>query len=207
MTPETKILITMTALIATAAGCSDRAAPGPHGDPTIAAAAASPVERGRYLVTAMGCNDCHTPWKMGATGPEPDMTRALSGHPADVVLPPPPAPSGPWIGAFSATNTAWSGPWGVSYTANLTPDRETGLGTWSQQMFIDTIRNGRHMGIGRPLLPPMPAAMYAKLTDDDLGAMFAYLHSVPALSNRVPQPQPPAAPPPPAPAPAQVSRN
>ena len=55
------------------------------------------VERGAYMVTIMGCNDCHTPWKMGAQGPEPDMSRALTGHPQDMVLPPPPPASGPWI--------------------------------------------------------------------------------------------------------------
>ncbi len=81
----------------------------------------------------MGCGDCHTPWKMGANGPEPDMTRMLSGHPESMVLPPAPAPSGPWMASLAATMTAWSGPWGVSYTANLTPDPETGLGKWTEQ--------------------------------------------------------------------------
>ena len=73
-----------------------------------AAAAAQPgkaalVERGKYLVNTSGCHDCHTPWKMGANGPEPDMTRALSGHPESFALPPAPPPSGPWIGAVAAT--------------------------------------------------------------------------------------------------------
>src|SRR5262249_2124190 len=84
-----------------------------------AKAANPPVPRGKYLVTGGGCNDCHTPWKMGENGPEPDMTRFLSGHPADMTLPPPPQPSGPWIVSAAATFTAWSGPWGTSYTANL----------------------------------------------------------------------------------------
>src|SRR3712207_4565126 len=61
------------------------------GDPAL-------VERGRYLVSAMGCHDCHTPWKPGPRGPEPDMSRALIGHPSDVVMPPPPKlPEGPWL--------------------------------------------------------------------------------------------------------------
>src|SRR5215467_13088374 len=72
---------------------------------------AARVERGAYLVKTMGCNDCHTPLKMGPKGPEPDMTRALTGHPAEVVMPPPPPASGPWVGHMSATNTAWAGPW------------------------------------------------------------------------------------------------
>src|SRR5437868_1692667 len=76
------------------------------------------VERGAHLVRTMGCNDCHTPWQMGPKGPEPDMARALTGHPAEMVMPPPPPAAGPWIGHIGATNTAWAGPWGVSFTAN-----------------------------------------------------------------------------------------
>lgn len=157
-----------------------------------------PVARGHYLVTVAGCHDCHTPLAMGPSGPAPDLTRALSGHPAALVMPPAPAlPEGPWLVTVAATNTAWAGPWGVSFTANLTPDRETGLGTWTEQNFLDTIRNGRHLGAGRPLLPPMPAAVYAQMTDDDLRAMFAYLKTIPAIANRVPAPL--------APTPAKVS--
>jgi mono/diheme cytochrome c family protein len=152
-----------------------------------------PVERGKYLVTAAGCNDCHTPLIMGPNGPERDPTRTLAGHPEHVVMPPAPAPTGPWIITAGATMTAWSGPWGVSYTANLTPDPETGLGAWTTQTFIDTIRNGRHMGKGRPLLPPMPADMIRNYTDEDLSAIFAYLQSIPPVVNHVPEPIPPAA--------------
>ena len=150
------------------------------------------LARGKYLVTTSGCNDCHTPWKMGANGPEPDMSRMLSGHPQDMKLPPAPKPVGPWIVSAAATNTAWSGPWGVSYTANLTPDRETGLGKWTQRNFTETIRTGRHMGRGRVILPPMPIPMYKHFTDADLEAIFAYLQSIPAIANRVPDPLPPA---------------
>ncbi|HVE48983.1 MAG TPA: diheme cytochrome c-553, partial [Casimicrobiaceae bacterium] len=133
------------------------------------------LARGKYLVTVAGCNDCHTPWKMGAKGPEPDMTRMLSGHSESDKLPPPPKPEGPWIVSAAATNTAWSGPWGVSFTANLTPDAETGLGKWTQRNFTDTIRTGRHMGRGRQILPPMPIPMYKNFTDGDLEAIFSYL--------------------------------
>jgi hypothetical protein len=148
------------------------------------------LSRGKYLVTTSGCNDCHTPWKMGANGPEPDMSRMLSGHPADMKLPPAPKPAGPWIVSAAATNTAWSGPWGVSYTANLTPDKETGLGKWTQRNFTETIRTGRHMGRGRPILPPMPIPMYKHFTDADLEAIFAYLQSIPPIRNQVPEPIP-----------------
>jgi len=154
--------------------------------------AQSPVERGKYLVTAMGCNDCHTPWKMGPQGPAPDMSRMLSGHPADEQLGPPPAIAGGWMVGGSASMTAWSGPWGISYSANLTPDEATGLGAWNADMFIQTLRNGKHMGTGRALLPPMPWMWTKTLTDDDLKAVFAYLQSIPAISNQVPDPVPPA---------------
>ena len=146
------------------------------------------VERGAYIVRSFGCNDCHTPWIVGPRGPEPDMSRALTGHPADVILPPPPLPPGPWIAMSAATNTAFAGPWGVSFSAKLTPDPETGLGAWTGEMFIQAIRTGRHEGKGRPILPPMPAAMIRNMTDEDLLSIFAYLQSLEPVRNRVPQP-------------------
>lgn len=159
-------------------------------------AAASKLAHGEYLVTIAGCNDCHTPLKMGPDGPERDMTRMLSGHPDSLVMPPPPVlPDGPWEAVASATFTAWSGPWGVSYTANLTPDAETGLGKWTLQNFRDTLRTGRRMGRGREILPPMPIPMYQHLTDADIDAIFTYLQTIPAVTNRVPEPLPPPEPP------------
>ena len=155
-------------------------------------ATADKVARGKYLVSTSGCHDCHTPWKMGERGPEPDMSRALSGHPQDMALPPPPKAEGPWIMSAAATNTAWAGPWGISFTANLTPDPETGLGKWTQRNFTETIRTGRHMGRGRQILPPMPIPVYRNFTDADLEAIFGYLQSLPAIRNRVPEPLPPA---------------
>jgi mono/diheme cytochrome c family protein len=146
------------------------------------------IARGKYLVTAMGCHDCHTPAKMGANGPEPDMSHALGGHPAGLTVPPPPGPSGPWIGSVTGTFTAWSGPWGVSYTANLTPDKATGLGEWTEQQFVDTIRTGRRQGRGREILPPMPWPAFKNLNDADLKAIFAYLRTVTPIENKVPEP-------------------
>ena len=148
----------------------------------------SKVERGAYLVKIMACNDCHTPWKMGPQGPEPDMTRMLSGHPQDMVMPAVTRQKGPWEWAGAGTNTAFSGAWGVSFTANLTPDPETGLGKWTDETFIRALRTGRHEGQGRPILPPMPYPMYRNATDEDLRAVFAFLQSIPAIRNRVPQP-------------------
>lgn len=150
------------------------------------------VKRGEYLVLTSGCHDCHTPLKPGPNGPEPDLSRMLSGHPEDLKMPPPPRPVGPWIVAGAGTLSAWAGPWGVSYAANLTPDPETGLGRWTEATFIQALRTGRHLGRGRPILPPMPWMYVGKMVDEDLRALFAYLQTVPPIRNRVPDPQPPA---------------
>ena len=149
------------------------------------------VKRGEYLVRYGGCNDCHTPLKFGPNGPEPDMSRQLSGHPEDTKLPPPDLKPGPWFAA-TAGMTAWTGPWGISYAANLTPDSNTGMGIWTEDMFLKAMRTGKHMGAGREILPPMPWQSLGSLTDDDLKAVFAYLKSIPAIKNRVPDPLPPA---------------
>ncbi len=161
-----------------------------------AGAGESRVARGKYLVSAMSCNDCHTPLKMGPNGPERDFTRLLSGHPESMVMPPAPKlPPGPWIGAIGATMTAWAGPWGVSFPANLTPDKETGIGTWDEATFLKVVRTGRHLGRGREILPPMSGVIPAiqGLTEEDAGAVFAYLQSIPPIRNRVPDPVPPEA--------------
>ncbi|MFO7608209.1 MAG: diheme cytochrome c-553 [Candidatus Krumholzibacteriia bacterium] len=160
------------------------------GQPAARPADAAKVARGEYLTRIMACNDCHTPFKLGAHGPEPDMSRMLSGHPQDLVLSSgPDLGRGPWVWAGAGTNTAFAGPWGVSFAANLTPDPETGLmAAWSERTFIQAMRTGRHEGQGRPILPPMPWPMYGGATDEDLAAIFAYLQTVPAICNRVPQP-------------------
>jgi len=150
--------------------------------------AAARVARGKYLVAFGTCTDCHTPHKLGAHGPEPDAARFLSGHPEAAKLPPPPAlPAGPWV-AVTVGDTAWSGPWGISYAANLTPDAETGLGIWTEEMFMKTMRTGKHMSAGRNLLPPMPWQGLAALNDEDLKSIYAYLRTIPAVRNRVPEP-------------------
>ena len=149
------------------------------------------VIRGRYLVTLGGCNDCHTPKNMTPQGPTPDMSRELAGFPADKKLPEVPKDViGParWGGLASDDLTAWVGPWGISFAANLTPDEETGLGSWSLETFKLAMRTGRHKGDGRPILPPMPWYGLAPMTDDDLAAIFAYLKSIPAVKNKVPEP-------------------
>lgn len=154
------------------------------------------VERGEYLVHFGGCNHCHTPMVMGKNGPELDMTRRLAGHPHDIVMPEPPKMHGPWGWSAAATNTAFAGPWGVSYAKNLTPDPVSGLGIWTEDMFVKTMRTGRHMGISRPILPPMPWENLNALNDKDLKAIYAYLQSIKPIRNEVPDPV--IAPPPPA---------
>ena len=154
--------------------------------------AQTPVERGKYLVTVMDCHGCHTPFKMG----QPDMTRMLMGHPQDITIAAAPAvpAGGVWAMIVNESNTAWAGPWGVSFTANLTPDRATGMGSWTEEMFVNAIRKGKHLGAagGRDILPPMPWESYGALTDPDLKAIFAYLKTIPAVANRVPNPIRPA---------------
>jgi mono/diheme cytochrome c family protein len=151
------------------------------------------VKRGRYLLEITDCRTCHTPMKLGANGPEPDLSRNLAGHPQELRMPPAPAMQAPWGWSGALTNTAFAGPWGVSFAANLTADKETGLGNWREQDFIRTLRSGRHAGAGRPILPPMPWPAYKHMTDADLKALFAYLKTVPPIRNKVPEPLPPAA--------------
>src|SRR5205085_8707461 len=110
---------------------------------------AARVKRGEYLVNFGGCNECHTPWVFNKElgHPVPDMTRMLSGHPAGG---PDPASSynetGHDIGIIGPDFTSFRLPFGVVYTMNLTPDKDTGLGTWTEAMFLSTMRNGRHLG-------------------------------------------------------------
>lgn len=178
-----------------AAGCNTQEKANASEQQTKTIATASPVERGKYLVTAVaGCNDCHTPFKMGEHGPEPDMEHMLSGHPAQFKLTPTDVPKGDahkWVMTAAATGTAFAGPWGISFAMNLTPDSVTGIGTWTEDMFIKTIRTGKHWGTSRPIMPPMPAASFAHMTDDDLKAIYAYLRTVPSVHNQVPDYIPP----------------
>ena len=153
----------------------------------------SPVERGSYLVTVGGCHDCHSPKVYTSGEPEPDKSRLLSGHPASEAVPAVPAGIfGPkqW-GALTENHfTAWAGPWGISFATNLTP-HATGLASWTPETFIQAMRTGKHAGVGRPILTPMPWPNYGQMRDEDLRALFAYLKSLPPISNSVPQPIPP----------------
>ncbi len=145
------------------------------------------VKRGGYLVSIMGCNDCHTPKKMGPNGPEFDTDRALSGHPADMpVARYDTGTAKNWI-LFNQMLTNYVGPWGISYSANLTPD-STGIGSWTEAQFFKAIREGKYKGLDntRPLLPPMPWQEFRNANDEDLKAIFAYLKSIKPIRNVVP---------------------
>lgn len=151
------------------------------------------VKRGAYLVATSGCNDCHTPKKMTEQGPVPDMSRMLSGHPADMPLAPyDKTLIGPWI-YFSSDLTAAVGPWGTSFSANLTPS-ESGIGNWTEEQFMNALTKGQFMGMEntRPIMPPMPWQEIKNMTTDDLKSIFAYLKTIPAVDNVVPAYIPPA---------------
>ena len=151
------------------------------------------VKRGEYLVTIMGCNDCHSPKKMGPNGPEIIPELILSGYPSErpvVKFSDPMIKQG--FGMFYPDLTAAAGPWGVSFAGNLTPD-PTGIGTWTEEQFRRALTEGKFKGIegSRMLLPPMPWEGFTVLTDEDVSAIFAYLKSMKPVSNVVPQPIPP----------------
>ena len=145
-----------------------------------ASTAKDQVKRGEYLSIVGGCNDCHSPKLMTPKGPEPDPAKLLSGHPAGATVPAIPGGMfgpGQWAALTNEHFTAWAGPWGISFAANLTPDA-TGMGAWTEAQFIASMRTGKHLGVGRPILPPMPIASLAAMTEPDLKALFTYLKSL-----------------------------
>jgi hypothetical protein len=145
------------------------------------------IARGKYLVTVAGCNDCHSPKIFTPHGVGIDTTRMLSGHPQAEKLAPI-LKTQDWM-LFNNGLTAFVGPWGLSYAANLTPD-DTGIGNWKFEQFMTAIRKGKSKGLegNRPLLPPMPWEMYKNMTDEDLLSIFTYLKSLPPVNNLVPAP-------------------
>ncbi|SMO49630.1 c-type cytochrome [Solitalea koreensis] len=157
------------------------------------------ITRGKYLVTIGSCNMCHSPKTPTFNGLSVDSNRLLSGHPEgaelsklNIKLDSSATKAGNWTLA-SLDMTSFAGPWGISYTANLTPDTTTGIGAWTEEVFIATLRTGKHLGQagGRQVLPPMPWNYVNQMTDDDLKAVYAYLRSLPPIQNQVPGPVPP----------------
>ncbi len=179
-------------------GASDKTEP--PADTTQARAArpayggfGSEVAWGKHIVTIGGCNDCHTPKKMGPQGPEDNLDLLLSGSPSQM---PPINVDRKEIeskGLAVSNMTEWVGPWGISYTANITSDSTTGIGNWTLDQFIRTFKTGKYGGApeGRNLLPPMPWQGIGQMTDDELKAVYTYLESTKPVHNIVPQPQPP----------------
>jgi cytochrome c553 len=147
------------------------------------------VQRGKYLVDTVGaCGHCHTP----RAGAEYNMDMYLAGHPANA-----PYPrynfSMMQQGIFVLTSpqmSAFSGPFGTSFASNLTSDKETGLGEWTEKMFIDAMRTGHHQGntSNRKIFPPMPTKHYAQMSDTDLKAIWAYLRTIKPVKNEVSPP-------------------
>lgn len=152
----------------------------------------SQVAWGEHLVTVSACHDCHSPKKFGPMGMEIDTAHLLAGHMGSPVPDVDKKDFQKKGYVVTGDLTAWIGPWGVSYTANLTSD-ESGIGNWSEQQFMLALRQGKFKGMagGRDLLPPMPWQMYRNMTDDEIKAIFAYLKTTKPIENVVPPPTPP----------------
>lgn len=185
------ILITSITIIAIllANACNNMPAAQKETTDTPAPTAEEKVKRGEHLVATLDCDICHSPKRMGPQGPEIIPELRLSGHPANGETPPTDEKilkSG-WV-LFSPFFTSYIGPWGQSYSANLTSD-STGTGMWTEAQFKKAIREGKFKGLDntRPLLPPMPWPAYKNLDDADLEAIFAFLKSTKPVKNVVPQ--------------------
>ena len=183
------VLIATSVSIALTMSCTNSSGKEPQ-KPT-ALSNDSLIKRGAYLVLAGGCDDCHSPKIMTPTGPAIDTSLRLSGFPSNRPIP-----------AFDSNivkkeiillaidGTAAAGPWGLSFAANLTSDA-TGAGSWPVENFINALRHGKFKGHenGRPLLPPMPWQNIGQLTDEDLTAIHAFLHSIKPVENVPPAPR------------------
>lgn len=167
MTRRIYVAIAAISLVALAAGVG---ASGCSQSPTAQQAeAVDTLALGEKITYTSGCQDCHTP---GTLYGAPDFSRQLTG-----------------------SELGWKGPWGVSYPRNLTPDMETGLGTWTEEQIAIAIRTGMRPD-GTLLLPPMPWPMYSHLTEFEALAVAKFLKSLPPTSHRVPDVVLPGAEPP-----------
>ena len=151
---------------------------------------AAMIDRGNYLVSIMGCDDCHSPKRMGAHGPEVIPETRLSGYIHSNPLQPVDSNSikKGWM-LMNPDLTSAVGPWGQTFAANLTSD-DSGIGTWTVAQFKKAIREGKLKGMdgSRPILPPMPWQNFSHATDSDLEAIFAFLKSTKPVNNVVPGP-------------------
>ncbi len=163
-----------------------------QGSDPVSESAADQLAKGQALVEEWKCNYCHSPEVMGPEGKAiPDPDRLLSGHPADEEIPeiPDMIMTSPEYMEFldNLDSTVWATDNKIVFTANLTPDDETGIGAWTEEMFIATIRSGQHRGVGKRLKYPMPWQELAELDDAELAAIYVYLQSVEPVSNKVPE--------------------
>lgn len=122
------------------------------------ARAETPLERGRYLVETIGaCGNCHTP---KARNGQPIAARAYAG-------------------GFVIKEKMFT-----AVTPNITPDKQTGIGSWTDAQIILAIREGKRPD-GSTIGPPMPIELYRKLSDTDIKAIVAYLRSLKPVRNKV----------------------
>lgn len=176
-------------LAITAAACSN--SQGNSQPAVVKVDSAARVLRGEYLVNAVGCDDCHSPKRMGPQGPEIIPELRLSGFPHNGQLPPIDTSEVKKGWALMAPDlTSAVGAWGASFAGNITSDA-TGIGNWKEENFIRALREGKYKGIsnGRTLLPPMPWFAYKNMSDEDLKSIFAYLKTTKPVSNVVPAPK------------------
>jgi hypothetical protein len=152
----------------------------------------SQVKWGQHLVTVSACLDCHGPKDYSKPGAGLDSLHFLAGY---IGSPMPDVNRAELQSkhlAVTGDQTLWVGPWGVTYSSNLTSDSATGIGAWTEDRFMYAIRNGKYNGLAsdRNLLPTMPWEMYKNMTDDELRAIFAYLKTTKPIKNKVPPPMP-----------------
>jgi len=186
------LILTLTAISfsLTMLSCSNSNQKSSEEKKTIAENPEAIVKHGKYLVTIMGCNDCHSPKRMVANGPEIIPELLLSGYPSDrpiVKFDSKMIKDG--FAMFYPDLTGSAGPWGVSFAGNLTPD-ETGIEYWTEEQFKKAITQGKFKGLdgGRMLLPPMPWFNYSSLKNVDVHAIFMYFRSIKPVKNLVPAP-------------------
>ncbi|MBK8089109.1 MAG: c-type cytochrome [Chitinophagaceae bacterium] len=147
------------------------------------------LKEGERLVAALDCEICHSPKRMGPKGPEVIPEFRFGGHQAGTQLPPieEKALKSGWV-LFAPDFTSFVGPWGQSYSGNISSD-STGIGMWTEDQFKKVIREGKFKGLDntRPILPPMPWEAYKNLTDDEISKVFAFLKTTKPVKNVVPQ--------------------
>jgi len=145
---------------------------------------------GKLLTEEFGCVYCHTPKIVINNEVLIDENRMFSGHQQDNILPefpPELVAPGKWKGLYTADMTAWGGPWGISYAANLTPDKKTGIGNLSEENFISILGLGIHSTLSRKIMPPMPWNEISRLNKQELGAIYLYLKTIKPIKNKVPE--------------------